>query len=54
MPSSNIKSKNKSLRTDEAEAKGVGFPKIIIFWVDLNQVNVRLAQNGSKEEIKNL
>jgi len=54
MPSSSIEGKIKSLRTDKAEAKGVGFPEIIIFGSISSKLTVRLAKIVLKEEIKNL
>ena len=53
-PSSNIRGKTRSLRMDKAEAKGVGFPKVIIFGSISTKLMVRLAKIGSKKEIKDL
>jgi len=53
-PSNNIKGKTKSLRTDKAEAKGVGFPKITTFGSISTKLMARLAKISLNEEIKNL
>jgi len=53
-PSSSIKGKTKSLRTDKAKAKGVGFPKITTFELISTKLMARLAKISLKKEIKNL
>jgi len=53
-PSSSIKVKHKSLRTDRIEAKGVGFPKITTLGSISTKLTARLAKIGLKEGIKNL
>jgi len=51
---SNIKGETNSLRMNKAEVKGVGFPKITIFWWISTKLMMRLAKIGFNEEIKNL
>jgi len=50
-PSSSIKRKTKSLGTNKAEAKGVGFPKIITFGSISAKLMAMLAKIGLKKEL---